>query len=51
MPEYKELRLVAICMYICKLYESELQYASSVKNFSSERTWKSHDFHVLLLIL
>ena len=49
MPEYKGLRLIAIYMYICKLYESELQYAC--QRFSNNNSPEFTDREVLTIYL
>jgi len=49
MPEYKELRLIAIYVYICKLYESELQY--TCQRFSNNNSLELTDQEVLTIYL
>ena len=49
MPEYKELRLIAIYMYISKLYESELQY--TCQRFSNNNSPEFTDQEVLTIYL
>ena len=49
MPEYKELRLIAIYMYICKLYDLELQY--TCQRFSNNNSPEFTDKEVLTIYL